>query len=139
MTVSAAGEIFVCEDGGNMEIGLITPPPDRVVSPFLRFTGEAHSISEVCGAAFDPPGTRLYLTSQGAYTPGGGQRGGGRGLRGERPFRRPPAGSAPPVVFGPPAGERSEPGRSGRSRGRGSASGRLAACGGARCCVAGSS
>jgi hypothetical protein len=25
VTVSAAGEIFVCEDGGNMEIGLITP------------------------------------------------------------------------------------------------------------------
>lgn len=110
VTVSAAGEIFVCEDGGNMEIGLITPAPDRVVSPFLRFTGNAHSASEVCGAAFDPSGTRLYLTSQGAYTPGGGQRGGGAIYEVSGPFRQPLPGSAPAPAFGPPAGERSEPG-----------------------------
>jgi secreted PhoX family phosphatase len=70
ITVSAAGEIFVCEDGGNMEIGLITP--EREVSPFLRFTGPAHPVegeykSEVCGVSFDPSGRRMYCTSQRAY------------------------------------------------------------------------
>ena len=66
VTVSSAGEIFVCEDGGNMEIGLITP--QRSVSPFLRFVGPDHEASgEVCGAAFDPSGTRLYCTSQRAF------------------------------------------------------------------------
>jgi uncharacterized protein len=70
VTVSAAGEIFVCEDGGNMEIGLITP--ERQVSPFLRFTGPAHPVSgqyksEVCGVVFDPSGTRMYCTSQRAH------------------------------------------------------------------------
>jgi len=65
VTVSEAGEIFVCEDGGNLEIGLISP--ERTVSPFLRFVGENHAGSEVCGAVFDPSGTRLYLTSQRAF------------------------------------------------------------------------
>src|SRR5918999_4453014 len=70
VTVTAAGEIFVCEDGGNMEIGLITP--QREVSPFLRFTGAAHPASgeyksEVCGVVFDPSGTRMYCTSQRAH------------------------------------------------------------------------
>jgi uncharacterized protein len=70
VTVSRAGEIFVCEDGGNMEIGLITP--GREVSPFLRFTGPAHPVegefkSEVCGVVFDPSGSRMYCTSQRAH------------------------------------------------------------------------
>lgn len=65
VTVSEAGEIYVCEDGGNLEIGLISP--ERAVSPFLRFVGADHADSEVCGAVFDPSGTRLYLTSQRAF------------------------------------------------------------------------
>ena len=39
LTVSRAGEVFVCEDGGNMEICVIEP--GGVVAPFLRLTGEA--------------------------------------------------------------------------------------------------
>ena len=35
VAVTHAGEVFVCEDGGNMEIGLISPA--RAVSPFLQF------------------------------------------------------------------------------------------------------
>jgi secreted PhoX family phosphatase len=102
VTVSAAGEIFICEDGGNMEIGLITP--EREVSPFLRFTGDAHSVSEVCGVIFDPSGTRMYCTSQGAFPVEPSQRGPGAVYEISGPFRRPagPGGSA----FGPPAGER---------------------------------
>src|ERR671919_467775 len=101
VTVSAAGEIFICEDGGNMEIGLITP--EREVSPFLRFTGDAHSVSEVCGVVFDPSGTRMCCTSQGAYPIEPSQRGPGAVYEIAGPFRQPAA----PVesAFGPPAGE----------------------------------
>jgi hypothetical protein len=101
VTVSAAGEIFICEDGGNMEIGLITP--EREVSPFLRFTGAAHSVSEVCGVVFDPSGTRMYCTSQGAYPVEPSQRGPGAVYEISGPFRQPAAAVG---AFGPPAGER---------------------------------
>jgi uncharacterized protein len=107
ITVSAAGEIFVCEDGGNMEIGLITPA--REVSPFLRFTGAAHPVSgqyasEVCGVVFDPSGTRMYCTSQRAHPSGPSQPGPGAVYEITGPFGS-PAGGSPPATFGPPAGE----------------------------------
>jgi hypothetical protein len=107
VTVSAAGEIFVCEDGGNMEIGLITP--EREVSPFLRFTGPAHPTSgefksEVCGVVFDPSGTRLYCTSQRAYPESESAPGPGAVYEISGPFRQPPGRARSP--FGPPAGER---------------------------------
>ena len=86
-----------------MELGLITR--ELVVSPFLRFSGAAHAVSEVCGAAFDPSGTRLYVNSQGAHTQGAGQRGPGAIYEVSGPFRR-PAGGVPVARFGPPAGER---------------------------------
>lgn len=54
-----AGELFVAEDGGNMELVLITP--DRTTTPFLRITGQDGS--EIAGPAFDPSGSRLYLSS----------------------------------------------------------------------------
>jgi uncharacterized protein len=108
ITVSAAGEIFVCEDGGNMEIGLITP--EREVSPFLRFTGAAHPVSgeyksEVCGVVFDPSGTRMYCTSQRAHPSSSSAPGPGAVYEISGPFRR-PAGVAGRGPFGPPAGER---------------------------------
>jgi secreted PhoX family phosphatase len=107
VTVSAAGEIFVCEDGGNMEIGLITP--EREVSPFLRFTGAAHPVSgeyksEVCGVVFDPSGTRMYCTSQRAHPPSSSAPGPGAVYEISGPFRQPGVARADP--FGPPAGER---------------------------------
>ena len=108
ITVSAAGEIFVCEDGGNMEIGLITP--EREVSPFLRFTGPAHPVegaykSEVCGVVFDPSGTRLYCTSQRAHPADASAPGPGAVYEISGPFRQPAAGT-PTSPFGAPAGER---------------------------------
>jgi len=103
VTVSSAGEIFVCEDGGNLEIGLITP--QRAVSPFLRFVGLDHEGSEVCGAAFDPSGTRLYCTSQRAFpaTPpiGPVPPASGAVFEVRGPFRRGPAAGPPNF----PAGE----------------------------------
>jgi uncharacterized protein len=109
VTVSAAGEIFVCEDGGNMEIGLITP--EREVSPFLRFTGAAHPVSgeyksEVCGVVFDPSGTRMYCTSQRAHPSSSSAPGPGAVYEISGPFRQ-PAAAAGTTSFGPPAGERS--------------------------------
>jgi uncharacterized protein len=108
VTVSAAGEIFVCEDGGNMEIGLITP--EREVSPFLRFTGAAHPVSgeyksEVCGVVFDPSGTRMYCTSQRAHPASSSAPGPGAVYEVSGPFR-PAASAAAAVAFGPPAGRR---------------------------------
>lgn len=57
---AAAGDLYVAEDGGNMEICIITP--DDVVAPFLRVTGQ--SSSELCGVAFNPAGNRMYFSSQ---------------------------------------------------------------------------
>jgi len=59
VTVSAAGDLFVCEDGGNMEVVVLSPAGG--VEPFLRMDIAG---SEVTGAAFDPSGTRLYVSSQ---------------------------------------------------------------------------
>ncbi|MFI1733476.1 alkaline phosphatase PhoX [Streptomyces acidicola] len=60
VTGSASGDLFVAEDGGNMEICVITP--DDVVAPFLRIDGQ--SASEITGPAFSPDGTRMYFSSQ---------------------------------------------------------------------------
>ncbi|MGW6565199.1 alkaline phosphatase PhoX [Streptomyces sp. NPDC054975] len=60
VTGSSSGDLFIAEDGGNMEICIITP--DDVVAPFLRITGQ--SSSEICGPAFSPDGKRLYFSSQ---------------------------------------------------------------------------
>ncbi|MEU6287389.1 alkaline phosphatase PhoX [Streptomyces sp. NPDC046988] len=60
VTGSSSGDLFVAEDGGNMEICVITP--NDVVAPFLRIDGQ--SGSEITGPAFSPDGTRLYFSSQ---------------------------------------------------------------------------
>ncbi|MEV6286117.1 alkaline phosphatase PhoX [Kribbella sp. NPDC051770] len=60
ITGTSSGDLFVTEDGGNLEICIITP--NDVVAPFLRVTGQ--SGSELCGVAFNPAGNRLYFSSQ---------------------------------------------------------------------------
>jgi len=60
ITGSTGGDLFVAEDGGNMEICLIEP--GGRVSPFLRISGQ--SSSEITGPAFSPDGSRLYFSSQ---------------------------------------------------------------------------
>lgn len=57
---TAVGDLYVAENGGNMEVCVITP--DDIVAPFLRVTGQ--SSSELCGVAFSPAGTKMYLSSQ---------------------------------------------------------------------------
>ncbi|MGH3761157.1 alkaline phosphatase PhoX [Actinophytocola sp.] len=60
VTGASSGDLFVAEDGDNMEICVITP--DGVVAPFVRVEG--HDESEITGPAFSPDGTRLYFSSQ---------------------------------------------------------------------------
>ena len=60
VVVSANGDLYVCEDGGNMEVVVLGA--NGAVHPFLRLTG--FNGSEVTGAAFDPSGTRMYVSSQ---------------------------------------------------------------------------
>jgi secreted PhoX family phosphatase len=60
IAVSRAGDLLVAEDGGNMEIVLITP--DCVAAPIVRIVGQP--TSEITGPAFDPLGRRLYFSSQ---------------------------------------------------------------------------
>ncbi|GAB3479555.1 alkaline phosphatase PhoX [Amycolatopsis cihanbeyliensis] len=60
VTGSGFGDLYVAEDGGNMEICVITP--DDIVAPFLRVTGQGSS--EITGPAFTPAGDRLYFSSQ---------------------------------------------------------------------------
>ncbi len=108
VTVSAAGDVYVCEDGGNMEIGLVSA--ERTVSPFLRFNSPAHADSELCGVVFDPSQTRMYFASQGAYPtlpfrPPIGRPGFGAVYEVSGPFRLPAGGVPNDFVFGPPAGE----------------------------------
>ncbi|MFF8292387.1 PhoX family protein [Streptomyces sp. NPDC016309] len=80
VTGSSSGDLFVAEDGGNMEICVITP--DDVVAPFLRINGQ--SGSEICGPAFSPDGKRLYFSSQRGTT---GSSSGGITYEVTGPFR----------------------------------------------------
>lgn len=59
IAVSEGGDLFVAEDGGNMELVMLT---DGIAAPILRVVGEDES--EITGPAFDPSGTRLYFSSQ---------------------------------------------------------------------------
>ncbi len=58
-----SGDIYVAEDGGNLELCVIgnNNGVDEV-APFLRFIG--HDNSEIAGPAFSPDGTRLFVSSQ---------------------------------------------------------------------------
>jgi hypothetical protein len=81
ITGSPAGDLYVAEDGGNLEICMITP--DGKISVFLRITGQ--SSSEICGPAFNPAADRLYFSSQRGTT---GSVSGGITYCVTGPFRR---------------------------------------------------
>lgn len=75
ITVSRSGDLFVAEDGGNMELVLITAPgadDSREITPFLQLPAQVDKGTEISGPAFTPDGSRLYFSSQ-------------RGLDGTRP------------------------------------------------------
>lgn len=65
IVVSDFGDVIVAEDGGNMELVIVTP--DRAY-PLLQVE---HAGSEIAGPAFSPDGTRLYFSSQRGPSAGG--------------------------------------------------------------------
>ena len=67
VVVAPSGDVIVAEDGGDMDLVLITA--DRVVAPLVKVTGQDES--ELCGPAFDPSGRRLYFSSQRGPAPHG--------------------------------------------------------------------
>jgi secreted PhoX family phosphatase len=60
ITGARSGDLYIAEDGGNMEINIVTP--EGVVAPVLRVNG--HGESEITGPALSPDGSRLYFSSQ---------------------------------------------------------------------------
>ena len=65
LTVTPAGDVLVAEDGGDMQLVVLTPSADGESAqavPLLQLVG--HDDSEITGPAFDPSFTRLYFSSQ---------------------------------------------------------------------------
>lgn len=60
VVVSNQGDVLVAEDGGDMQVCVITP--ERKLLPLLQIAGQDGS--EVTGPAFAPDGRRLYVNSQ---------------------------------------------------------------------------
>ncbi|WP_190821136.1 hypothetical protein [Saccharopolyspora pogona] len=60
LTGSSIGDLYVAEDGDNMEICIITP--DDGVAPMLRVNG--YDSSGLSSPAFNPAGDRMYFSSQ---------------------------------------------------------------------------
>ncbi|MEZ5204579.1 MAG: DUF839 domain-containing protein [Acidimicrobiales bacterium] len=68
ITVDAGtGDIYVAEDGGNLEVVIISAEGE--VAPFVRLVAEGHGGSEITGPCFNPDRSRLYFSSQRGPTP----------------------------------------------------------------------
>src|SRR3546814_148635 len=110
LAVSAAHDLYVAEDGGNLEVCVITP--ERAVFPLVRMTGGQHGIdtgtpipliSEVTGLALSPDGNRLYFNSERGMGIAGLPIGPGPGILYEvtGPFRGGTLAGAPPAAAAP--------------------------------------
>lgn len=88
VTVSPHGDILIAEDGGNMELVMISA--EREMSVFLRLVGPTATASELCGPAWSPDGTRLYFSSQ---------RGGAGGFQGLLPNNPVSTGPGPGLTY----------------------------------------
>lgn len=58
--IASTGDLYVAEDGGDMQIVMVEP--SGRAGAIAQLTGV--SSSEITGVAFDPSGTRLYFSSQ---------------------------------------------------------------------------
>lgn len=67
IVVNGRGDIFVAEDGGDMQVCVMRPTGE--VAPILQVTGQPSS--ECTGIAFSPDGSRLYFSSQRGTTGSG--------------------------------------------------------------------
>lgn len=135
LAMSSVHDLYVAEDGGNLEACVITP--DRTVFPVVRMVGGQHGfeqptplplVSEVTGLALSPDGNRLYFNSQRGMGLAGLPVGPGPGILYEvtGPFRggtlaatgagpRPPAQPSDPAA--PTPAPPSAPGATGPSGG----------------------
>lgn len=68
VTVSPAGDVYVCEDNGEDVFEIVLISPDGVLSPVVQFSGPIHEGSETAGVIFDPSGSRMYFSSQRALS-----------------------------------------------------------------------
>jgi secreted PhoX family phosphatase len=67
------GDAFIAEDGGDLDVVMITP--NRVAARLLKLTGRGHegipgideTRSEITGPALNPAGDRFYFSSQRGY------------------------------------------------------------------------
>jgi secreted PhoX family phosphatase len=59
---NGSGDLYVAEDGDDMEVVVITAEGEVV--PFARIVEPGHEDSEVTGPVFNPAGDRLYFSSQ---------------------------------------------------------------------------
>jgi secreted PhoX family phosphatase len=64
VTVSQAGDIYVAEDGGDLQVVVLDTQGS--VYPIVQLAG--HNKSEITGVAFSPDGKRLYFSSQRGVT-----------------------------------------------------------------------
>jgi secreted PhoX family phosphatase len=67
VVASRAGDVYVAEDGGDMQIVALTAGGD--VKPVVEIPGQPDS--EVVGPALSPDGLRMYFSSQRGPTPNG--------------------------------------------------------------------
>ena len=108
ITVSQSGDVFVCEDGADHDICMITP--DFQITRFLKLDPVMHAGpdagspvkgNETVGVIFNPEGTRMYFGAQRSFAVGGqGPRGVVYEISG--PFRKP---GESPVVLGSTGGD----------------------------------
>ena len=84
VTVGPGGEVFVAEDGGDMQLVVIRP--GKVVGPLLQIVGQTGT--EIAGPAFNPAGNRLYFSSQSALGRASAFAGIGITYEVRGPFRR---------------------------------------------------
>lgn len=64
VVITPAGDALVAEDGGNMQIVVLTPNYELL--PLLQIVDQDRS--EICGPAFDPSFQRMYFSSQKGFT-----------------------------------------------------------------------
>ncbi|MFT5221816.1 MAG: secreted PhoX family phosphatase [Glaciecola sp.] len=93
IVVAPSGDLFVAEDGGNLELVVIAADT-REVAPFLRLEGAQDAGSEITGPCFSPDGTRLYFSSQRGGAPGSLAAGQGVTYEVTGPFRQARVGTA---------------------------------------------
>ena len=101
ITVAPSGDVYVCEDGRDHDICLITP--DFTISRFLKLDPAVHSGptegspiegNETVGVVFSPDGSRMYFGAQRSFADAGQTP---RGVVYEvtGPFRQAPPAAAP--------------------------------------------